>query len=228
MTHAFTSLRRAAPRPLARATSAVAALAAGALLAGCGALPDKPQRATLYDFGPPPLEAPAPSTAAPLPPLQLPDVEANARLDGSQLLYRLGYADANELRPYAQARWALPPARLFEQRLHDTLALQRVVLNPQEGGTISRAPGQVPNTLRVTLEEFTHYFESPTRSIGLVRVSATLLQTTPGGDRVLGQRSFTARQNAPTPDAAGGVKALAAASDDVVAQLARWVDQPKR
>ena len=161
------------------------------------------------------------------PPLQVPEVESNARLEGTQLLYRLGYADANELRPYGLARWALPPARLLQQRLRDTLAQQRVVLTPQEGSTIARAPGQVPNTLRVTLEEFTHYFESPTQSVGLVRIHATLLQSTPGGDRLIGQRAFTARRAAPTADAPGGVKALAASSDDVVAQVAAWVDTPR-
>ena len=49
----------------------------------------------------------------------------------------------------------------------------------------------------------------------------------PGGDRVLAQRSFTAQRPAPTADAPGGVKALAAASDAVVAELVAWVGQAR-
>ena len=88
------------------------------LLAGCGALPDKPARATLYDFGPGIAASAATGQppAAALPTLALAEIESNTRLDGTQILYRLGYADANELRPYGQSRWSLPPAQLLRQR----------------------------------------------------------------------------------------------------------------
>ncbi|RYZ11314.1 MAG: hypothetical protein EOO24_06705 [Comamonadaceae bacterium] len=209
-----------------RSAGVLAALAIALVLGGCSALPDKPQRAVLYDFGP----APAASTAAAAPDaprlatLTLAEVEANTRLDGTQLLYRLGYADANELRPYGQSRWSQAPAQLLRQRLRDNLSQRRMVLEPEESATIARAEVK-PRTLRIALEEFTHYFEAPSRSVGLVRVRATLTQATVGGDHVLGQRVFTARQPAPSADAAGGVKALAASSDSVVAEIAAWVDQ---
>jgi cholesterol transport system auxiliary component len=200
------------------------------LLAGCGALPDKPARATLYDFGPGPA---APATlaspaAAALPTLALAEIESNTRLDGTQILYRLGYADANELRPYGQSRWSLPPAQLLRQRLRDALAERRTVLGPEEAATIARAEGKVPDTLRISLDEFSHYFESAGSSVGLVRMRATLIRGTTGGDRVLGQRSFTVRRPAPSADAAGGVKALAAATDTAVAEIVQWVDQQPR
>ena len=200
------------------------------LLAGCGALPDKPARATLYDFGPGPAApaAAASPAAAALPTLALAEIESNTRLDGTQILYRLGYADANELRPYGQSRWSLPPAQLLRQRLRDALAERRTVLGPEEAATIARAEGKVPDTLRISLDEFSHYFDSASSSVGLVRMRATLIRGTTGGDRVLGQRSFTVRRPAPSANAPGGVKALAAATDAALAEVVQWVDQQPR
>jgi cholesterol transport system auxiliary component len=155
------------------------------LLAGCGALPDKPARSTLYDFGPG-LAAAATAAnppAAALPTLALAEVESNTRLDSTQILYRLGYADANELRPYGQSRWSLPPAQLLRQRLRDAFTERRTVLGPEESATIARAEGRVPDTLRISLDEFSHYFESAGSSVGLVRLRATLIRGTTGGDR---------------------------------------------
>ena len=203
------------------------------LLAGCGALPDKPARTTLYDFGPGPAASAASATAAnapaaALPMLALAEIESNTRLDGTQILYRLGYADANELRPYGQSRWSQAPAQLLRQRLRDALAERRTVLGPEESATIARTEGRVPDTLRISLDEFSHYFESASSSVGLVRLRATLIRGTTGGDRVLGQRSFTVRRPAPSADAPGGVKALAAATDAAVAEVVQWVDQLPR
>jgi cholesterol transport system auxiliary component len=211
---------------------ATAVLIAALAVVGCGSLPDKPARATLYDFGAGPL-APAATPAAPtLPPLLFSGVNAQSRLDGTQVLYRLGYADANELRPYGAARWSVAPTQLLGDRLRDALSQRRVVLGSAEGANVGRVDGRSPQSLYLTLDEFSHYFESPTQSFGLVRVRATVLATGAAGDRVLGQRSFSARQPAATSDAPGGVKALAAASDQLVAEVVRWVDsipaQPAR
>lgn len=221
--HAIRSL--AQPR---RAASAAALAVGFALLAaGCGALPDKPARAALYDFGPGPAatQAPASAPAQMRPTLALAEFESNSRLDGTQILYRLGYADANELRPYGQSRWSQPPAQLLRQRLRDTLSERRTVLGPEESATISRSKGEVPDTLRISLDEFTHYFDSASASVGLVRLRATLIRGTPAGDRVLGQRLFTVRSPAPSADAPGGVKSLISASDAAVADVVQWVDQ---
>lgn len=201
-----------------------------AVLAGCGALPEKPARSTLYDFGPG-LVAPAATATAPAAPtagspaiLALAEVESSARLEGTQVLYRLGYADVNELRPYGHARWSVAPTQLVQQRLRAALSANRTVLGTEESATLARTQGNRPNTLRVSLDEFTHYFESPSASVGLVRLRATLVQGTAGGDRVIAQRSFTAQRPAASADAAGGVKALAAASDAAIAAVVAWVD----
>lgn len=213
-----------------RARRAGAAALAGLallLVTGCGMLPDKPARATLYDFGPGPVVSatPAAPAAATLPTLALADFDSNTRLDGTQILYRLGYADANELRPYGQSRWSLPPAQLLRQRLRDTLAERRTVLGPEESATMARTKGEVPDTLRIALDEFSHYFDSASGSVGLVRLRATLVRSATGGDRVLGQRTFTVRRPAPSADAPGGVKALIAASDAAVGEVVQWVEQ---
>jgi len=205
---------------------AASALALTALLTGCGSLPDRPARATLYDFGPLlTAPAPAPVDAAPLPTLSLAEIEASARLEGTQILYRLSYADANELRPYGQSRWSVAPNQLVYQRLRDALAQRRTVLNREESATMARTAGRVPRTLRVSLDEFSHYFESPTQSAGLVRLRATLIQSAAGGDSVLAQRSFMVQRPAPSTDAPGGVKALVSASDAAIAEVVAWVDQ---
>ncbi len=212
--------------PDARRAALGTGMAALLLAAGCGALPDKPARAALYDFGPGAI-APASAAAPTLPTIALAEVDANARLDGTQLLYRLGYADANELRPYGQSRWSMAPAQLLRQRLREGLSVRRTVLEPEESATIARTEGKVPDTLRISLDEFSHYFESPSASIGLVRLRAILIRRGAGGDQVMAQRSFLVRRPAPTADAAGGVKALAAASDAVVGEVVAWVDQPR-
>ena len=66
---------------------------AGLALAGCSALPDKPVRATMYDFGPGNLTPQAATREAPLPPLAIDDIATNGgALDNMSVLYRLAYA----------------------------------------------------------------------------------------------------------------------------------------
>jgi len=209
---------------------AVAVCLGLAWLAGCGALPDKPSRTTLYDFGPGALVGGTVGANAntALPPITLADLDTSAtRLESAALHYRLGYADPNELRPYSGSRWTVPPTQLVRQRLRDALADRRTVLGTLEAANIARAEGRTTDVLRISLEEFSQYFESAGSSVGLVRVRATLVRGSPSGERVLGQRLVTIQRPAPTADAAGGVKALVAASDAAVAEIVQWVDQAR-
>lgn len=194
-------------------------------VAGCSTL-QPPPRPAVYDFGPGAVVVTAPTAATPaavrLSPVLLADVETTPALDTTAVLFRLNYADAQQLRPYTQARWSMPPAQLLRQRLRETLGQQRDVLNPGEG--VSAGQGSV--TLRIALEEFSQLFESESASVGLVRLRATLSQPTVGGaDRLLAQRSFVVQRASNTADATGGVRALTAASDAAIAELAVWVQQ---
>jgi cholesterol transport system auxiliary component len=201
------------------------AAAAAAALAGCSILPDKPVREVTYDFGPNPLPD-APATPAG-PALVLPDLEVNAALDGTGLLYRLGYGDPHQLRPYAFARWSAPPGQLVRQRLREQLGREHPVLDSASAASLARRGGVTPPALRVELEEFSHYFESTTVSFGVVRVRCTLLENSAAGERLVAQRTFTGRQPAPSADAAGGVRALTAATDEVAQDILAWLRQPR-
>lgn len=209
------------------AASWLLALTALASLTGC-ATPDKPVRATLYDFGPGATTPPTVATQAlSLPPLVLADVDASGALDGASVLYRLGYADANQLRPYAHARWSAPPPRLIRQRLREQLARDRPVLDLGESAALARSNGGMPRVLRLELEEFSHFFESQTQSWGLLRLRATLMENTPAGEKLLAQRSLVIRQPAPSADARGGVRALAAATDAAAVEISQWLQQAR-
>jgi cholesterol transport system auxiliary component len=208
----------------------LAALALAASLAGCSSItPDKPVRATMYDFGAVPATAPASaaSSAPRQPTIVLADLEAAGALETSALLYRLAYADGHQLLPYAHARWAAPPTRLVRQRLRELLGRERPVLDASESAALARQGGAMPPTLRVDLEEFSHVFDSTTQSFGVVRLRVTLMENTPAGERLVGQRTFAQRQPAPSADASGGVRALTAATDAAVRDISAWLSQPR-
>ena len=205
--------------------TALAGLALTLLLGACSSLPDRPTRPVTYDFGPGPLTAPANTRPAPLPTLALADVEPTGVLDGSTaVLYRLAYADAQTLLPYAQARWSMPVAQLVRQRLRDYLGQRRAVISADESAALVRTNGALPLVLRVDLDEFSHIFDSPTSSAGLLRLRVTLVENTPTGDKLLGQRQVIVQRPATSNDAAGGVRALAQATDAAAQEIAQWVE----
>lgn len=210
----------------ARPASVVATFAA-IFLAGCSALPQPPVRPVLYDLGPGQL-APA-AEQPPLPALALADVQSAGPVDGSTAVhYRLAYADARQLRPYQSARWSQPPAQLLEQRLRAVLGERRAVLRADKA-LIAARQGQAPTAvLRVELEEFSQIFTSEQGSTGVVRLRATLVEPTPTGEQLLGQRLFVAQQAATSADAAGGTRALAEATQQAAQVLAQWLEQQGR
>lgn len=194
-------------------------------LAACSALPEKPVRETMYDLGPfAGAATPATPTGAPL---VLPDVEVSGVLETTAMLFRLGYADAYQLRPYAYARWSAPPGQLLRQRLREHLGQSRPILDNAAAATLARRGGTTPPVLRVELEEFSQQFDSQTASQGVVRVRCTLLENTAAGERVAAQRTFVSQQPAPSADAAGGVRAIGAASDAVAQDIAAWLARPR-
>lgn len=196
-------------------------------LGACSVMPDRPVRPTQYDFGPGAMTAPAPqqTQGQGQAVLVVADLEPSSVWDSSSMvLYRLGYTGDQQLRPYAQARWTLPPAHLVRLRLRDHLSLQRAVMSPTEGAALQRSHGQSLRVLRLELEEFSQVFDQPQQSSALVRLRATLLDSRPAGETLLAQRVFVARQPAPSPDAPGGVLALTQATEQLAQDLAQWVD----
>ena len=208
---------------------AMLALFVAAALAGCSVLeqklPDKPQRQVMYDFGPVEVQGTAAATA-PRAALVLPEVEVSGILETTALLYRLGYEDPHQLRPYAFARWSAPPGQLLRQRLREVIGRDRPVLDASAASALARrGNGNPPPVLRVELEEFSQLFDSPGESKGVLRLRCTLLENTAGGERLVAQRSFNVQRPAPSADAAGGVRALTAATDAAAQDIAGWLLQ---
>lgn len=199
----------------------------GFVLAGCSALPDKPVRASMYDFGPGPLSSPAAIRQAPLPPLAIDDiVTAGGALENMAVLYRLAYVDAQQLRPYSLARWTMPAGQLLRQRLRDKLSERRVIFGSGDSAALNRTQNALlPRLLRLELDEFSHYFTAPETSVGLIRMRVTLLEITPAGEKLVGQRTVVAQRPAATADAAGGVRALTEATDAAIEEIDQWLRQ---
>ena len=186
------------------------------VLPACTALPSAPVRPAVYDFGPGDL-MPAPAARPALPPIVLHEIAAPVALESAAMLYRLAYAHAQQLRPYAHARWSMPPAQLVRQRLREALSRERAVLDPRETAA--------PLALRVELQEFSQLFNSAEQSSGLVRLRATLFAVKEGADQFLAQRDFVVQRPAASPDAPGGVRALTAATDAAVGEIGAWLRQ---
>ena len=201
-----------------RARSLFCLMALG--LTACAQLQPQP-RAVVFDFGPGATTAVTSDRMAPLPTLVLADVESSAALDTTAVLYRLGYNDAQQLRPYTLARWSMAPAQLVRQRLREQLGLRRAVLQAAQGVGATK-PSM---TLHLELDEFSHWFESSGQSSGLVRMRATLGQADGGLERLVAQRSFVVQRPATSQDAAGGVRALTVATDALIQEIEQWLGQ---
>ena len=192
-------------------------------LTACAQLQPQP-RAVVYDFGPGAITEVPRNRMATLPTLVLADVESTAALDSTAVLYRLGYSDAQQLRPYTQARWSMAPAQLVRQRLREQLGLRRAVLQAAQGVGAAK-PAM---TLHLELDEFSHWFESAQSSSGLLRVRATLAQPDGAVERLVAQRSFVVQRPATSQDAAGGVRALTLATDALIDEMGQWLVQVER
>jgi cholesterol transport system auxiliary component len=199
----------------------------------------------VYDFGPGALSVAPATRIASLPPLELGTPQTSVALNTTAVLYRLGYSDAQQLKPYTLARWSMPPAQLIGQRMRTQLGLRRAVVSPGDitvarppranasapvattAATLTPQPPSMLN-LHLELEEFSQLFEAPDKSSGVLRLRATLTQRSAAGETLLAQRSFIAQQIAPTADASGGVRALTAATDQAIQEIEVWLMQAGR
>ena len=178
------------------------------LLAACSAprITDPAQ----YDLGPMRGQPAGPKA---LPAVSVAEVDAPLWLDSTKMVYRLSYANQQQLLSFAHSRWAMPPARLFEQRLKKRMAQSgSSVLSMTDGAT------SLP-TLRIEVENFSQVFESATQSAAQVSVKTTLLR----GRRLIAQKTFVRQSPAATADAAGGAAALTVASDEIIVDIMAWL-----
>ena len=81
--------------------------------------------------------------------------------------------------------------------------------------------------LRVEVDDFVHAFSGVNQSAGQLTLRASLFSD----HRLLDQRTFTRTTPAPSADAPGGARALAASTDAVASDILAWlatVDTSKR
>jgi len=177
---------------------------AGLLLGGCALTPSTPT--VTYDLGPPAGAAPG---ATPLPRMRVAQTDGPTWMDGNSLFYRLHYAQAERLQPYATQRWVMSPVRLFDDRLREAVASR---------GALTWFGDTATPALKIDMLEFEQVFDSASASRGVIRVRATVFR-----NGLRGQKTFVVAQPAPTADGAGGVKALATGTDAAIAAILDWV-----
>ena len=188
----------------------IAAAALALILSGCAS--QKGQPTTQFDFGPatPAAQATAQGT---LGAVVVTDVTGSSALDSERMFYRLSYADPLQARTYANSRWTANPLQLLTQRFKTRLA--------QTGARVlseTDAASGIP-LLRIDVDEFIHDFGGVSQSTGVVAVRASVFQ----GHTLVDQRSFRQAVAAPSADAAGGARALAASTDAVAADIVAWL-----
>jgi len=190
-----------------------AACLAAVFAAGCVA-PSPKAPVTVYDLGMPGGLSQFRAIDAIL---EVPEVVAPAWLDSPAIHYRLVYDDGAKYSGYANSRWASPPAILLTERLRQGAAEASRGVVRQGDGT------RGDYVLRLELEEFSQVFDTPGSSRGVVRARASLISRTERA--LLGQTTLSVEKPAPTPDAAGGVRALSQAADGLVASVLDWTSQ---
>lgn len=143
------------------------------------------------------------------------NVAAPGWLDSQAIVYRLNYQDAARQLSYANSRWAAPPAALLTQRLRGRLA------TVSAGGIINVADSaRADYTLRIELEDFSQVFDSASTSRAVAVARASIVDV---ARRTLhAQKSFAVERAAANPNAEGGVRALAAAGDDLIEAVVAW------
>ena|SRR5215469_13278798 len=179
---------------------------------GCSLMSSRAPPKTEFDFGP---EPHAVSHSPPLSQVQLVvnAVSAPTWMDGTAMYYRLAYQNAAIPLPYAESEWVTSPAALLTERLRSSVAV-----HADDGPRLVGAHTAEVYTLHSELLEFEQIFDAPDRSHGVLRLRATL-----EGEGIWEQRTFESERLAPTPNAAGGVTALAECAEELARLLEDWV-----
>ncbi|MFS2022654.1 ABC-type transport auxiliary lipoprotein family protein [Massilia sp. CT11-137] len=190
-------------------TRIILAAALALTLSACAS--QKGQPTTQFDFGP--ATAAQAQAQGMLGAVVVTDVTGSSALDSERMFYRLSYADPLQARTYANSRWTANPLQLLTQRFKTRLA--------QAGARVlseTDAAAGIP-LLRIDVDEFIHDFGGVSQSTGVVAVRASVFQ----GHTLVDQKSFRQAVAAPSADAAGGARALAASTDAVAADIVAWL-----
>ncbi|MBC3871692.1 ABC-type transport auxiliary lipoprotein family protein [Undibacterium oligocarboniphilum] len=182
------------------------------LLGGCAGTTAAPKQS--YDFGAF-QQATVPDTRLQV---VLAEIQTTPALDSNAMLYRLNYANGQQLQPYAQARWAMPPAQLLAQRLRQQFAARGSLLGSPADG-VDKLP-----QLRLELEEFSQIFTTPERSHAQLSLHAVLVKNR----HVIAQGHFVRQTPSATQDAAGGAQAMQQAADQLSTDLLDWLNSQLR
>lgn len=149
--------------------------------------------------------------------LRVAEVAVPTWLNSNAIFYRLDYRNNSRIASYSESTWVSSPAAMLTMLLQHKLTASpawSAVIGP--GDTASAA-----YTLRVQLMDFQQDFSSPKRSHCLLVASATVIDNS--AQTVAGQKTFTRKRPAPSPDAAGGVRCLSQASLHFTKDLRRWL-----
>jgi len=196
-------------------TRILTAAACALILAGCAS--QKGQPTTQFDFGPalPAAAAQTPNAApaAALGAIVVTDITGSSALDSERMFYRLSYADQMQARTYANSRWTASPLQLMTQRIKTRIAQSGAKVLSETDASLG-----IP-LLRIDVDDFVHDFSGAAQSTGQVAVRASLFQ----GHTLIDQRSFVGRAPAPSADAAGGARALAASTDAIATDIVAWL-----
>lgn len=183
----------------------LATLLTSLALGACSLAPVAPAK-TVYDLGPAPA---APAGAGGPQAWRIADVTAPPWLGSDGIAYRLAYEQALRQQHYRDSVWAAPPAALLTQRLRERL------------DTPAGCTARPAALLAVSLDEFEQVFASPSSSQVVLRLHATLWPASATGPTL--QQHWRLERPAATPDAAGAVRGLAQAVDELLPQLADWL-----
>lgn len=179
------------------------------LLSGC--MGGSTMQAMMYDLGP--MEETSQVVLLPntMPYLLATKVSSAEWLNSSLMYYRLGHVNEQQTRAYSESRWNRQPAKIFRDRLQS-----RIIAARNETNSVKADGARLEIVLY--LEDFSQYFYDETKSEARIVVRATLLRD----GVLLDQKIFTQKEPAPSADAAGGVKALAVATEDVISEILVW------
>lgn len=181
---------------------------AACLLSACSLMDSRPQ-STLYDLGPLQLEAMGQL------PKGMPNITTKVYvpdwMDDSLMVYRLDYVNSQQVRFYTESSWASAPSKLFRSRMDSYL----MAIGNRSASTLETDA----LSLKIVFEDFSQHFTDEQTCIGRVAIRASLYK----GQELLAQQRFISEEPADSADAVGGTRAIAKASDAVIANLMNWV-----